>query len=177
MSVRIVDGGVILVCNGIYENIYLKPGTITGFSGPSIIYGFEVYTADNRVIKIRAKKEDVEDIKHSLSMVLTTIPSYPELVKVFSDLRSQLEADLLYTNQRIDMIYEDTKKSTSLEETVSECSTELESLNEISDIGENEIDLKKEEDYTTVINDFMNHIFIMIITVIIVYAIYTINMH
>jgi hypothetical protein len=173
MSVRIVDGGVILVSNGVYENMYFKPGTITGFSGPSIIDGFEIYTGDNRVIKIRSKREEVEDIKHTLSMVLTMIPSYAEMVKVVSDIRSQLEADLLYTNQRIDMLYEHTQKSLELEETLSECSTELESLEEIK-----QVDVKKQkEPETPSIYHYMNHIFIILLAGIVLHCISMINNH
>ena len=173
MSVRIIDGGVILVSNGVYENIYFKPGTITGFSGPSIIDGFEIYTDDNRVIKIRSKKEDVEDMKHTLSMVLTMIPSYAEMVKVVSDIRSQLEADLLYTNQRIDMLYEHTQKSLELEETLSECSTELESLEEIK-----EVDVKKEKELETPsIYHYLNHMFIILLAGIVLHCISAINNH
>jgi hypothetical protein len=173
MSVRIIDGGVILVSNGVYENMYFKPGTITGFSGPSIIDGFEIYTGDNRVIKIRSKKEDVEDIKHTLSMVLTMIPSYAEMVKVVSDIRSQLEADLLYTNQRIDMLYEHTQKSLELEETLSECSTELESLEEIK-----QVDVKKQkEPETPSIYHYLNHIFIILLAGIVLHCISMINNH
>jgi hypothetical protein len=173
MSVRIIDGGVILVSNGVYENMYFKPGTITGFSGPSIIDGFEIYTGDNRVIKIRSKKEEVEDIKHTLSMVLTMIPSYAEMVKVVSDIRSQLEADLLYTNQRIDMLYEHTQKSLELEETLSECSTELESLEEIK-----QVDVKKQkEPETPSIYHYLNHIFIILLAGIVLHCISMINNH
>jgi hypothetical protein len=174
MSVRIIDGGVILVSTGVYDNIYLKPGSITGFSGPSIIDAFEIYTGDNRVIKIRPKKEDMDDTKHTLGMVLTMIPSYAEMVKVVSDIRSQLEADLLYTNQRIDMLYDHTQKSLELDETLSECSTELESLEVVKDEVKKE--LKKEEDLDNPnTNHYLNHLFIILLAGIILQCIYMIN--
>ena len=170
MSVRIVDGGVILVSSGPFEKTYLKPGSIIGFSGPSLVDYFEIYTADNRVIKIRPKKDDVDDTQHTLSMVLTMIPSYAEMVKVVSDIRSQLEADLLYTNQRIDMMYEHTQKSSELEETLSECSTELESLEVVKK------EVKHEEDLDTpTTNQYLNHLFIILLAGIMMQCIYMIN--
>lgn len=168
MSVRIVDGGVILVSTDSYDNIYLKPGTITGFSGPSIIGNFEIYTNDNRVIKVRPKKDDIDTVKYMLDVVLKTPPHNTEMVKWVSDVRSHLEADLAYMNQRIDMLYEHTQNAIHQEQSpsISDCSTELESV-KVAPVQVND----------SMASLYMSQLFIILLAVIVFQCIYMMNMY
>lgn len=168
MSVRIVDGGVILVSTDSYDNMYFKPGTITSFSGPSIIGNFEIYTNDNRVIKIRPKKDDVDTVKYMLDVVLKTPPHNTEMVKWVSDVRSHLEADLSYMNQRIDMLYEHTQNAIHQEcsPSISDCSTELESV---------KVAAVHVEEPTA--NHYITQLFIILLAAIVFQCIYMMNMY
>jgi len=96
-SIKLIDGGILVIAQNTYEETYLTAGSVTGFAGPSVLDVFDIYMSNGQTKQVRVK--GVEPIKNAKDTLLQFLKTPPPINPAF-------EEEMIFIHTRIDSLHD-----------------------------------------------------------------------